>query len=430
MGSSPEDVLRSAKIQSYACPRNQVCALVDARALGYLEGFLQEIAQRNPRSPATNEPAIVVPLRTSPDGNCLVNAVSIAVSGTEAHSGVLREKMAAELTDNGNWYHNKLVIAHGTAEAATKELEQAKQQASSPQAFLGSLHMLALANVLERPVILVASRENMRTLGVGYHGLAGTFLPVRVLEGLQAEQEDPAAKSLLAQKRPVVLAWGSEARDHFVPLMGVGTEISVGFPVPAPLANEGELPDPFSPPQVPQAWIDYLCRSCGEQVYCGCWEAASFTAPPPSINPESKLFHPHQAAAASLGTSVEPPRTLETAVDVLLLLKHAHSENAEYVTLLETLSKMVKNLADFPAEAKYRKINLENAAFQKRCGRFIGSVELFLALGFQYDDQATSLASLTLPKERENGELNRRVAGTLGSMLAQYGKDIMKTTQN
>ena len=124
---------------------------------------------------------------------------------------------------------------------------------------------MALANLLQRPVILLASPEDMASLGVGYHGLAGCFLPVRWLQTRETAQPSSATVSarcvilmlsllsnqyvaatvaslcvggqeLLGQSRPIVLAWASSAHDRYVPLTAIGgTQRMVGFPVPSPM---------------------------------------------------------------------------------------------------------------------------------------------------------------------------------------------------
>eukprot|EP00392_Amoebophrya_sp_AT5.2_P014239 g14384.t1 len=337
-----QSVLECGRLQSYACAADSAISLVDVRALCYLEEFLQEISahQKHPNQ-------VIVPLRTLPNGNCLVNAVSLAVSGNEASSDALREEMAKELDAYRGWYMEKLTAAHGGESLAQSEYDEALARARAPGAFLSNIHIIALASVLERPIILVASRQNMRDFGVGYHGMAGAFLPLRFL----TEASDAAKTTTTATN----------------------------------------------------------------------------TSAPTSL----RLLSPFAR-----------PRELNTAVDVLLLLKHSHAGcGEEYVAVLETMSKMVRNLVQFPDDRKYRKINPNNAAFWKKCGRFVGGLELFLALGFEYEKPGEGAAAVDggdgqgdggnallphLVLLGESGELNRRVAGTIGSMLAQFGKDVLR----
>lgn len=44
---------------------------------------------------------------------------------------------------------------------------------------------------------------------------------------------------------------------------------------------------------------------------------------------------------------------------------------------------MINNLVKKPDEAKFRRINLDNAGFKKRVACFRGGVELFRAFGFK-----------------------------------------------
>ncbi|CAD7925281.1 unnamed protein product [Amoebophrya sp. A25] len=431
---------------TFACPAHLACALVDFRALCYLEEFLAEMATRQPGGRAHT----LVPLRTAANGNCLTNAVSLAIFGSEEHSESLRTQMAAEIEQNKSWYAEKLEFAHPGA--GEKELAEAVQRAQTPGAFLTTAHMVALANVLQRPVILVASRENMRRFGMGYHGIAGTFLPIRFFEqqllsgeGLGDEQKQALVREHLGKQRPVVVAWGSEAKDHFVPLTNIvfeedkeaNNKRAIGFPVPAPTEP---VHDPFSPPVIPAAWIDFLCRSCGDGVYCGCWERHPQTFIGPGASPTTAARVQRQCALVASQFAREIIEQdvfaradrkytngltgVEPAVDILLLLKHSLGHDPGiYVPILETLSKMIKNLVDQPDEAKFRRINLDNAALHQKLGRYLATIELFLALGFQYEAPDSNF--LILPKHRENAEVNARVTGTIGSMLAQFGKDVL-----
>jgi hypothetical protein len=49
-------------------------------------------------------------------------------------------------------------------------------------------------------------------------------------------------------------------------------------------------------------------------------------------------------------------------------------------------NKYVENIANNPAEEKFRSINLENAAFQRLVGGKKGGLEMMRAIGFQEED--------------------------------------------
>jgi len=59
---------------------------------------------------------------------------------------------------------------------------------------------------------------------------------------------------------------------------------------------------------------------------------------------------------------------------------------------METLCKVISNILAQPAEAKYRKLRLENAAMQKRVFSVPGGLDVLLALGFE-----SSAGELNLP---------------------------------
>jgi len=59
---------------------------------------------------------------------------------------------------------------------------------------------------------------------------------------------------------------------------------------------------------------------------------------------------------------------------------------------METLCKVISNILAQPAEAKYRKLRLENAAMQKRVFSVPGGLDFLLALGFE-----STAGELTLP---------------------------------
>lgn len=57
----------------------------------------------------------------------------------------------------------------------TEAIEQVRQ----PHRFLSNLHIVALAHVIRRPIILYASHQAVLDFGFGYYGMAGMFGPVR-----------------------------------------------------------------------------------------------------------------------------------------------------------------------------------------------------------------------------------------------------------
>lgn len=381
----------STRALTFECPAHAAASLCDTRAVDYLEGLLGEIRAL--------QGWCVLPLLTLADGSCLVNAVAMSIWGIEAPAAALRAAVCAELSSNAEWYVSQLEQAHPGCGGS--EHREACARASALGAFLSNVHMVALAHVLRRPLILVASQADMAASGVGYHGVAGTFLPIRWMR----QEEDKAAGAaarLLGTARPVVLAWGSAAHDHFVPLVPLaaapdGTGACdfpnpnpsphtapnpagpplppCGFPVPTPTELEGIAghADPFSPPHVPQGWFDALCRSCTD-AYTGCWDV-----------PYRRKGVVRVRTPLPEGRGAEV--ALQAAVTALSVLRHCAAP-ADYATAIRTLHTMASNLlrpdASKPERARFRHVNLSNPAVHRRVGRLPGGVEVLLALGYRY----------------------------------------------
>lgn len=60
-------------------------------------------------------------------------------------------------------------------------------------------------------------------------------------------------------------------------------------------------------------------------------------------------------------------------------------------TCLKTIHTFVKNVKENPTDEKYRKINLEKEAIQKRVAKINGALGILKAVGFLPSDDGTSL---------------------------------------
>eukprot|EP00743_Colponemidia_sp_Colp-15_P008966 GILK01009783.1.p1 GENE.GILK01009783.1~~GILK01009783.1.p1 ORF type:complete len:385 (-),score=30.56 GILK01009783.1:46-1200(-) len=323
---------------------------VDQQTLAYLNEFFQEM-QLN--QPGTH----VVPVRVNGDGNCLLNAVSVAIWGSEDWSSYLRPKLVEELTEHKAWYGSKLEIA--LPGQGSQELESAIACAQQEGAFLTNLHIVALSHVIRRPIILLASRTDMGNLGVGYHGCSGTFLPCRSIESAD-----------MTWIRPVVVAWSSDLFNHFVPLLCAQGSPPAGFPVPTNMQgmDTGASVDPFAPPYIPEIHFDRLCRSCPD-VYNNCWDAPLKPFPAALL---SHVLHP---------TDIDSLRGLDQAMAAIGWLRSQCSVQ-EAVGALQALHQITRNLVN-SEDRKYREINTENPNFKNRVGRFEGGIMFLQAIGFE-----------------------------------------------
>jgi len=146
----------SSRALTFDCPANAAASLCDTRATEYLAGLLSEIR--------AHQGWTVLPLRTLADGSCLVNAVAMAVWGSEAPAASLRAAACEELATHAAWYTALLEQAHPGRGAS--EHAEACARAAAAGSFLSNVHILALANLLQRPIILVASQDDMQRSGV------------------------------------------------------------------------------------------------------------------------------------------------------------------------------------------------------------------------------------------------------------------------
>ncbi len=143
-----------------------------------------------------------MPVGVQGDGNCLFHAVSRALIGYETLYAVLRQEVAKELADNRGWYVEH--VFQGVAEVFDEELRGADVQGTHAPV----THLVALANMIRRPVALLSSLEDMR-LHADAVGSA-VYLPAR---------RQPAE----CCPHPLLIAWSSGIHNHYVPLCRTST---------------------------------------------------------------------------------------------------------------------------------------------------------------------------------------------------------------
>ena len=101
----------------------------------------------------------LVPICVTGDGNCLAHSISRACHGEEAWYSLLRKKVGQELREHRTWYLERL--PHVTADKFDGEVAAAETLGEYMDAGTG-LHLLAMANTIRRPVVLMASSMHMR----------------------------------------------------------------------------------------------------------------------------------------------------------------------------------------------------------------------------------------------------------------------------
>jgi hypothetical protein len=173
-----------------------VAHVVDVDALEFLRDALREVDD------ASGGAGRLAPIQVTGDGNCLAHSISRACHGEEAWYYLLRNKVEQELREHRAWYLETL--PHVDPETFDREVRAAAQISHYMDAGTG-LHLLALAHVLARPVVLMASRRHMDD---PISSSCGTYLPLR----------HPPTE--LATKVPVIVAWQTESfvtgAGHFV----------------------------------------------------------------------------------------------------------------------------------------------------------------------------------------------------------------------
>ena len=124
----------------------------------------------------------LVPIQSTGNGNCLFNSVSIALSGSESLSSILRLLTVSELFAYSEFYANHPQIAEiaatsnysmsaifniylsdkkaedtyrGRSDNAARSIEVLATETAKPFVFSSQFHVLALASVIGKPVLSV-----------------------------------------------------------------------------------------------------------------------------------------------------------------------------------------------------------------------------------------------------------------------------------
>ena len=167
-------------------------SLRDDDAASYLAALLAAVDADNGGVAAS-----LLPVQVQGDGNCLFHSVSRALIGFETLYHVLRAKVFEELRVNRDWYVQHLFF--GAAEMFDADLRNAEQSG----VWAPVTHLVALANVIRRPIALLCSLQDLASQPE--KAGAAVYLPARLL---------PAQ----CCPHPLLLAWSSGDYNHYVPL--------------------------------------------------------------------------------------------------------------------------------------------------------------------------------------------------------------------
>ncbi|XP_069129293.1 uncharacterized protein [Argopecten irradians] len=178
------------------------------------------------------------PISTTADGNCLLHAVSLSLWGIEDSDQFLRTMLYLTLSEGdaslSNGMSNKIqqrwkysqdelkklhpsefnydvtsmdisVDWHNIVRAASDIVEPGRSQAGTPYSTLEGVHIFTLANILKRPIIVLAERTARSVYGSSMqeNSLFGIYLPMEI----------PPSDIC---KTPIVLGY---SMNHFAPMV-------------------------------------------------------------------------------------------------------------------------------------------------------------------------------------------------------------------
>ncbi|XP_062504315.1 deubiquitinating protein VCPIP1-like [Corticium candelabrum] len=185
-------------------------------AASYLKGILGAIKEANDGEDR------LVPIHVDGDGHCLVHAVSRCLVGRELFWHALRTNMRDHLVSNLDRYQAALQdFGVGIDwEEIIAEADADYRPAHGEAHGLGNIHIFALANVLRRPIILLDGAEGMQSSG----DYSATFLPSLY------KPDDCQGKKGGELNSPIVIAWSSLGRNHFIPIVAVKSRAPAFLP--------------------------------------------------------------------------------------------------------------------------------------------------------------------------------------------------------
>ena len=225
-------------------------------------------------------------LRTDGDGNCLLHACGLAMWGVHDRKsggplGPLRDQVASILASESfvERLLSRLAAEDEREDAAIRaimpeaartqarseeelrrDISEAAATAAKPHAFMGKLHIYALAHALRRPLIVYASAGDELALD----SIDGVYLPDLWADATSSESGGPVACS----KAPIALAYtGGGSSGHFTACVTFD-----GYMHALPLTDHvggTRLPLRFAPDYTqPGVWDEHV----GAHTDLGYWE--------------------------------------------------------------------------------------------------------------------------------------------------------------
>ncbi|KAK9791864.1 hypothetical protein WJX73_008748 [Symbiochloris irregularis] len=128
-----------------------------------------------------------------------------------------------------------------------------------------------------------------------------------------------------------------------------------------------------------------------------------------------------QPAPEQRSVNAPPPPRATIAEQLrkhLVNMKKAHAGEDERIkTCWATLMKYCGNIAQNPAEEKFRRIRLSNAAFQTRVGSVTGGIDFLKTLGFDLVSEADGSQALFLPQDKATRDVLNVAGAELNSAM-------------
>ncbi|GBG29530.1 Tumor necrosis factor alpha-induced protein 3 [Hondaea fermentalgiana] len=156
----------------------------------------------------------LVPVKVDSDGSCLPHAISRCLVGKEVLYDALRLALTHELREHAAFYREILGAGMDEETFATFWLgiiDEAKPvHGALTGRWLGPEHILGLANVLRRPILLLDCPKLMAQ----DDNRCGLYLPLR-----HGREACVRAEGLGEVASPLVIGWANEAKNHFVSLV-------------------------------------------------------------------------------------------------------------------------------------------------------------------------------------------------------------------
>ena len=178
---------------------------IDENAFKYLKETLDDIKSFN-----NMDDFPFVPLKVPGDGYCLMHAVSTCLVGRELFWHPLISNLNQNMMKKQEEYKEHLNSFYPNEEIDQfiMETHPNYQPPDEKQFGFTLVHIFVLSHVLRRPIILFDAM--MRTNAT----FTGLFLPI-LLDPKQCCDKEGK------KHPPLLLAWSSSARNHFVPLVGM-----------------------------------------------------------------------------------------------------------------------------------------------------------------------------------------------------------------